>query len=168
LFITDRTLLAQERGLELTFEPAHSLPAVSADQMLIGQALSILLTNALNYTPRGGEISVTTRAEERDGQESVVLRVRDTGPGIPVEEQPNLFQRFFRGRVGKDSDAAGTGLGLAIAHEIIERHHGQIEVSSAGIPGKGAMFSIWLPVHHPGDEDQEEWQYESENHPSRA
>ena len=98
LFITDRTLLAKQRSLRLTFEPYQPLPHVDIDQMLVGQALSVLLTNALNYTPHGGEITVTTREVANDGHRWVVVSVRDTGPGISAEEQPKLFQRFYRGR----------------------------------------------------------------------
>jgi signal transduction histidine kinase len=72
--------------------------------------------------------------------------VVDTGPGIPPEEQPHLFERFFRGKAGRESGAPGTGLGLPIAREIVERHHGTIEVLSNSTPGSGATFTVWLPV----------------------
>jgi signal transduction histidine kinase len=73
------------------------------------------------------------------------FRVSDTGTGISPEELPHLFNRFYRGKTGRDSGVLGTGLGLAIAKEIVERHHGVIEVVSSG-QDKGAEFSVWLPL----------------------
>ena len=145
-YIMDRTLLAEDRGLTLIYEPSDKLPLVNIDAKLIGQSLSILLTNAMAYTPRGGEIVVRTAERSRDGQDWVVLSVSDTGPGISPEDMSELFQRFFRGKSGRSSDAPGTGLGLAIAREIVDRHHGRIEAISEGIEGKGSTFNIWLPV----------------------
>ncbi len=144
LYVTDRQPVAQERSLLLSFNPDSSLPPVAIDQMLVGQALSVILTNALNYTPPGGSVAVATQQLPLVGENWAIISVRDTGPGIPAEEQPMLFQRFYRGRVGKDSRTEGTGLGLAIAREIVERHGGRIEVISE--EGKGATFSIWLPI----------------------
>jgi signal transduction histidine kinase len=145
-YIMDRTLLADDRGLMLSYEPSNNLPLVNIDLKLIGQSLSILLTNAMAYTPRGGEIVVRTTVQAKDGKDWVVLSVSDTGPGISPEDMSELFQRFFRGKSGRSSDAPGTGLGLAIAQEIVDRHHGRIEAVSEGIEGKGSTFSIWLPV----------------------
>jgi signal transduction histidine kinase len=79
----------------------------------------------------------------------VGFRVKDTGPGILPEEQDELFTRFFRGSVGRQSEVSGTGLGLAIAAEIIERHQGEIEVESTGVPGEGAAFTIWVVALYP-------------------
>lgn len=145
-FITDRALLAEQRGLTLAFEPTEPLPEIKIDQKLIGQSLSVLVTNALNYTPRGGSVTVSTRHVVEEKQEWVVLSVKDTGHGITIDEQGKLFNRFYRGKVGKDSDAAGTGLGLAIAREIVERHQGRLDLFSEGVQGKGSTFSIWLPM----------------------
>ena len=92
-----------------------------------------------------------TSLRSQDGQDWVVISVNDTGPGISPEDKEQLFTRFFRGKTGRASDAPGTGLGLAIAREIVDRHHGRIEVISEGIEGKGSTFSIWLPVSQPKD-----------------
>ena len=116
-----------------------------ADEQMTGQVLSAILTNALNYTPAGGTITVSTQVEEAHGRMWTGFAVSDTGPGIPVEDQERLFERFFRGKSGRTSTSPGTGLGLSIAREIIYRHGGRIEVTSAGMPGEGTTFSVWLP-----------------------
>jgi signal transduction histidine kinase len=76
----------------------------------------------------------------------VTAEVEDTGLGIPIEEQPLIFRRFFRGQASRQTKAAGTGLGLAICKEIVERHAGRLEVMSEGVPGKGSRFMVWLPA----------------------
>ncbi|MBN1428576.1 MAG: GAF domain-containing protein [Anaerolineae bacterium] len=151
-FVTDREPLARERGLKLFFKANAELPIAQADEMLFGQALSVLLTNALNYTPAGGRISISTRTRRFEGKQWVGLSVRDTGPGIHPEDASRLFQRFFRGKVGRESGMPGTGLGLAIAKQIVEWHHGRIEITSANRSGKGAVFTIWIPIDEPSVE----------------
>ncbi len=142
----DRTPLAEERQLSLSVTLEDNLPPARGDLGLLGQVLSALLTNSFSYTPAGGQVTVRTHSRQEDGQVWVGFSVSDTGPGISADEQAQLFKRFFRGKSGHNTGAPGTGLGLAIAHEIIERHHGRIEVYSPGVPGQGATFSIWLPA----------------------
>jgi len=89
-------------------------------------------------------------ADERDSLRVVSVEpagvsIRDTGPGIPEDEVPVLFTRFFRGVVGRASGTPGTGLGLSIAKEIVVRHGGTIELS-ANSEGQGAEFTIWIPA----------------------
>lgn len=146
-YVTDRSLLADSRKLTLTFDGQPHLPMVIADGALVGQALSIILTNALNYTPEGGRVLVTTSVRPFNGQEWVELRVADTGPGIPLDEQSHVFERFFRGALAIESGLPGTGLGLAIAKEIMDRHEGRIMMESE--PAQGAAFSLWLRVTPP-------------------
>jgi PAS domain S-box-containing protein len=146
LYVADRVPLAEGKGLSLTFDEQSDLPPVQADEGLLGQVVSGLLTNAMNYTPDGGQIAVSTDLRHLDDKEWITFSVSDTGPGIPLEEQPRLFERFFRGRVSLDTHTPGTGLGLSIAKKIVERHRGRIEFESQGIPGKGATFTVWLPV----------------------
>jgi signal transduction histidine kinase len=112
---------------------------------MAGQVLSAILTNALNYTPAGGCVTVSTLIEENQGRMWSGFAVNDTGPGISVDDQERLFERFFRGKIGRASTSPGTGLGLSIAREIISRHGGRIEVNSAGLPGQGSTFTVWLP-----------------------
>jgi signal transduction histidine kinase len=145
-YVSDRMPLAHSRELRLEISLQPDLPLVAGDPEMIGQALSILLTNALHYTPAGGIVTVRTRQKQTEGKRWAGLEVSDTGPGIQAEELASIFERFYRGQAGRTSGAAGTGLGLAIAREIVERHDGDIEVSSTGIPGEGATFTLWLPV----------------------
>ncbi len=143
-YVADRAPLAESRDLNLSVELSLALPTVRADRGLVGQGLSILLTNALNYTPAGGSVVVKTHMNTQRPRQ-VGMSVSDTGPGIPPEERPQLFVRFFRGQAGRSSGHPGTGLGLAIVKEIMDRHNGKIEVQSEGIPGKGVTFTLWLP-----------------------
>jgi PAS domain S-box-containing protein len=143
-YVIDRQLLAANQGLTLTCETLSDSLLVMGERNLIGQVLSILLTNAMNYTPAGGDVIVTVQyrsAERRAG-----FSVADTGPGISPQENARLFTRFFRGEAGHSSKIAGTGLGLALAKEIIDRHHGQIYMDSTSVPGQGATFTVWLPL----------------------
>jgi two-component system phosphate regulon sensor histidine kinase PhoR len=149
--VGDRSPIAESRSLSLSAEKKVGLPEVQADRGLLGQALSVLLTNALNYTPPGGSIRIRTAARQKGGEKWVGFVVSDTGPGIPREERPHLFERFYRGKIGRDSGMPGTGLGLAIAHEIVSRHGGRIEVSHARAGGEGVTFSVWLPLKDSSD-----------------
>jgi PAS domain S-box-containing protein len=144
-YLDDRTPMAVSSNLTLSLEHADDIPLVEADPGLIGQVISIVLTNAMTYTPPGGQITLRTHCKRVGIVRWAGLSVSDTGPGVPLEEMPHLFERFFRGKVGRDSGVPGTGLGLAIVQEIIDLHHGRVEVASEGIPGKGATLTFWLP-----------------------
>jgi len=143
LYVTDRQAMAASLNLTLTIIEHPHLPQVRGDQAMLGQVLSIMLTNALNYTPAGGKIVIRIQVDA--DQRQAGFSVADTGAGIPADELPSMFQRFFRGTAGRRSSTPGTGLGLAIVREIIERHHGRVAVQSTGVPGEGATFSVWLP-----------------------
>jgi PAS domain S-box-containing protein len=145
-YVLDRKLLAEEAGLTLILELENELPEVKADPQLIGQVLGIFLTNAINYTPPGGEVRIYTQERMQTKKRFVGFCVSDNGPGIPKEEQDQLFKRFFRGKAGLESEVSGTGLGLAIANEIVNEHNGLIEVESSGIAGEGTSFRVWLRV----------------------
>ncbi|MGH2537126.1 MAG: ATP-binding protein [Candidatus Promineifilaceae bacterium] len=114
-----------------------------ADRSQIEQVVSNLVVNAINYTPRSGQVVVHGGRGEHAGRESIWLSVADNGAGIPADELPYLFDRFFRGQAARDTGAPGTGLGLAICKEILDRHQGAIEVTSA--VGEGTTFTLWLP-----------------------
>ncbi|MBN1122664.1 MAG: GAF domain-containing protein [Anaerolineae bacterium] len=145
-YVSDRKLIASQNSIELSVETTPGLPDIQMDIRLIGQVLGVLLTNALSYTPAGGSVTVQTCHESFHEQEWIGFCVQDTGPGISLEEQARIFERFFRGESGYRSGSPGTGLGLAIAKEILDQHAGLIEVESAGIPGEGTMFNVWLPL----------------------
>jgi two-component system phosphate regulon sensor histidine kinase PhoR len=113
----------------------YGVASVSADRAQVEQVLVNLVGNALRYVPAsGGEIRI--RWFEDSGH--VVLRVEDNGPGIPEDLQSRIFERFFRGDLGRSRDAGGTGLGLAIVKHIVLRHGGTVAVESR--PGQGAAF----------------------------
>jgi signal transduction histidine kinase/DNA-binding response OmpR family regulator len=139
---TDRGPLVADRGLRLEADLAEALPPTLADASLLEQMLTNLLTNAVNYTPAGGEVRLCTEVAEAEGEPWVTVSVVDDGPGISPDEQAHIFERFYRGQAGRDSGAPGTGLGLAICHEIIELHGGRITLESA--PGQGSAFTVWL------------------------
>jgi len=109
---------------------------VVADATRIRQVVANLLSNALKFTPEGGTVRLTL---ERDGADALVT-VSDTGPGIPSDELPRLFDRFFRGRGVR---AGGSGIGLTVARELALAHGGDIRVRSR--PGRGATFAFRLP-----------------------
>ncbi len=87
-----------------------------------------------------------TVSRQQNEQRWAGFFVRDTGLGIHPDEQEQIFDRFFRGKVGHSSRAPGTGLGLAIAKKIVDQHNGLIEVQSSGAAGEGTVFFVWLPV----------------------
>lgn len=116
------------------------LPIIEADPERIGQVVGNLLSNAFKFCPRQGTIWL--RARSHGG---VLLEVEDTGPGIPLEEQDQLFSRYSRTRSAISRGIAGTGLGLYISKAIVEAHHGRIWVESQ--EGQGAKFSVRLPMH---------------------
>ncbi|MBN1565767.1 MAG: HAMP domain-containing protein [Anaerolineae bacterium] len=144
-YVADRMIMAKEKPLSLSFQAVPNLPTVIADEALLGQVLSILLTNAINYTSAGGQVTVRTHLDRNAEYPYVGFSVRDTGPGISPIEQTRLFSRFFRGQAGRETGVPGTGLGLAIAKEIVGQHGGRIEVESEGVPGRGTVFTVWIP-----------------------
>lgn len=145
-YVDDRQPLAREKDLTLTWEPHPAMAMVQGDRGMLEQALGILLTNALNYTPAGGDVTVALGTQRRRGRAWVVCSICDSGPGIEPREQAKLFERFYRGKVARESGTPGTGLGLAIAREIAERHEGFIEVESEGLNQGGSTFTLWLPA----------------------
>lgn len=127
------------------------LPAITADKDRIEQVLLNILTNAVKYTPDGGQILIRAAANGTH----MAVSVRDNGMGIPKEDQPHLFERFYRVEKSRTTGAGGTGLGLAIAKELVEAHGGKIKLKSA--VGKGTELTVILPLRTPlADEVQEE------------
>jgi PAS domain S-box-containing protein len=127
-------------GIEVVRRHEEGLPRVKADPLLIQQALLNIVLNAEQAVGGGGRIESHTALVEADGKRQVVVRIRDTGPGIPPEAMPRLFEPFYTTKeVGQ-----GTGLGLAITYGIIQEHGGQIAASNH--PDGGAVFTVRLPV----------------------
>lgn len=115
---------------------------VCGDYDRLKQVLVNLLGNAIRYTPAGGEIVVGLGKETSRAR----LTISDTGPGIPAEDLPHIFERFYRGEKSRtrQADGKGYGLGLSIAYWIVRNHAGSIEVSS--VQGEGTTFCVWLPL----------------------
>ena len=134
----DRMRLQAERaGVNLTVETVAS-PTVQADAARLEQVLVNLIHNAVKFTRRGGAVTLSVRA---DG-ESVIFAVRDMGVGIPADDLPRIFERFYR--VDKSRTGSGTGLGLSIAKHIVEAHGGRIWAQSR--EGEGSAFFFSIPV----------------------
>ncbi|MCD6344033.1 MAG: HAMP domain-containing protein [Anaerolineae bacterium] len=131
---------AQERGVDLALETPASLPLVEADRDRLAQVMGNLLSNALRYVPEGGH--VTVRAMEQN--QEIVVAVADDGPGIPPEDLPHLFERFWRGDRARRRATGGSGLGLSIARELARAHGGRLWAES--VEGEGSMFAFALPV----------------------
>lgn len=119
---------------------ANSVQPVLADRLQLVRIVENLVTNAVKFTPEGGSVRLAVR---RDGDKAV-LEIADTGVGIPAAEQPELFNRFFRGTTAIERAIPGSGLGLAISQVIAEAHGSTIEVESA--PGSGSTFRVALPL----------------------
>jgi len=130
---------AQLKGLRWQANLPDDLPALSLDADRIGQALGNVVSNAVKYTPAGGEVAISAGVEDAN----VWIRVRDTGIGIPSEEQARIFEPFYRGTTGRRFPQ-GMGLGLSIARDLLAAHGGRIEVEST--PGVGSTFTLWLPM----------------------
>jgi two-component system phosphate regulon sensor histidine kinase PhoR len=130
---------AKEEGLTLKYS-FENLQPVQADPRGIQEIFNNLLTNAINYSPGGGEVVIS--AKGLGGY--MEIKVEDTGVGIPPEELPKIFDKFYRVKHPKTRQVMGTGLGLAIVKGIVEAHHGTIDVESTR--DKGTTFRILLPV----------------------
>ncbi|MCC7208564.1 MAG: PAS domain S-box protein, partial [Anaerolineae bacterium] len=144
--VADRQPLAQSRQHTLRYVACPGLPPAGGDSTLLSQVLDIFLNNACNYTPPGGEIVVRAAQRPVDGRLMIGVQVQDNGPGVPLEEQGRVFDRFFRGSVGVQSGMPGTGIGLALAKQIIGLHGGIVECGNRGASDSGAIFSFWVPA----------------------
>jgi heavy metal sensor kinase len=139
---TDVEVLCQEKGLSFQLGQPQDL-VVKGDEARLRELFMNLLDNAIRYTPAQGIVSVSLR---REGQMAVVA-VTDTGVGIPAEDIPFIFERFYRVDKSRSRAEGGSGLGLAICRHIAEAHGGKIEVESQ--VGVGSTFSVWLPLQSP-------------------
>ncbi len=135
-------LLFEARNHEhtLTLKAADDLPQIEADRERIEQVVVNIVSNAIKYTPNGGKILLEGF---KDGA-NVVFRVTDTGTGIPKEDQPRIFERFYRVDKARSREKGGTGLGLAIASEIVRLHNGTIHLDST--VDVGTTVTITLPI----------------------
>ena len=143
--------LLEEAGLVLKWEIPENLPEVDVDQQLFMQIFVNLIDNAIKYTPDGGAITVAaeicpceTEEASNINSEEIVVRVQDTGIGIPMESQSRVFERFYRVDKGRAQERGGTGLGLAIVKHIVLHHNGRIWLDS--VLGQGSVFHVAVPL----------------------
>ena len=133
--------LVAEKKLRVDQEIASGLPALRANPIRIRQMIDNLLGNAVKYTPQGGKISVSVRSEDRQ----LIFMVKDSGPGIPRDEQLRIFEKFYR--ASNVSGTKGSGLGLSIVKSIVDSYHGRVWVESS--VDQGAAFFVVLPAFEP-------------------
>jgi signal transduction histidine kinase len=129
--------VAEDRGISLHADAAEDV-CVHADRNRLRQVAANLLDNAVKYTPRGGRVELAAR---REGAEALLI-VRDTGPGIPPEDRPRIFDRLYRG--DRSRSERGLGLGLSLVRAIVEAHQGGVTVDAT--PGGGSTFTVHLPA----------------------
>jgi heavy metal sensor kinase len=133
-------VLVEEKGQQLIVCGDHVMP-LSGDRVFLRQAIVNILHNAVKYSPAGGTIHVRIRTETGS---DVFVEVTDSGPGVPPEHIPRLFDRFYRVEESRSRNGGGAGLGLSIAKWAVEAHGGRISLQSP--PGQGATFQIQLPA----------------------
>jgi signal transduction histidine kinase len=138
--VTNMRPLFDRKGISLQYIPASALPVVKSDPVKIKRILLNLVSNALKFTQRGG-ITVTT--EIQSDRKKVIIRIKDTGIGIAIEEISKIFEPFYQAGVTLREAYGGVGLGLAIVRRLTELLRGKIEVESKH--GDGAAFSLHLP-----------------------
>ncbi|MGB9521344.1 MAG: sensor histidine kinase [Anaerolineales bacterium] len=131
---------AKEKKLQWLIKIPDSLPLIRADSLRLAQAIGNLADNAIKYTPSGGRIEIEATAEE----ENILIRIKDNGSGITIEDQARIYEPFYRGEQGSRMKQ-GMGLGLSIARQIVEAHGGRLELDSE--VGVGSEFRIILPFH---------------------
>jgi len=137
--VEDHTSQFEKNQQLVSVDISKDLPQVNGDALQLRQMVDNLLGNAVKYTPNSGFIHISAKQED----DQVIIQVADNGPGIPIEEQSKIFEKFYRAK-NIDENIPGTGLGLAITRTIVENHHGRIWVKSE--IGKGSTFSVVLPI----------------------
>ena len=130
--------IARKHNVEMVFESFRSVLA-EVDEVKMSLVFTNLIENAIKYNKEGGQVKVSLNADHR----YFYVKVEDTGIGIPEEARKYIFDRFYRVDKARSRESGGTGLGLAIAAQVVEDHHGRIDVTSR--QGEGTMFTVTLP-----------------------
>lgn len=141
------SISASAKNQSLTYEPTNSIPDFVGDRDRIEQVIVNILSNAIKYTPDGGDIMVTSMCVYN----TAYIKVKDTGIGIPKKDLSHIFDRFYRVDKARSRAQGGTGLGLAIAKEIVEAHGGAIEINS--VFTRGTEVIIKLPISAENEEE---------------
>lgn len=137
--VADRLRAQAERAqLSIILDNSPDLPRIMADESRLEQVLVNLVHNAIKFTPQNGEITISSKVEG----ENILVTIADTGVGIPADDLPHIFERFYK--VDRARSGGGTGLGLAIAKHIVQAHGGNIWAKSD--EGKGSTFAFTLPI----------------------
>jgi len=140
----------QQKKIDLLFQTESEELFLYFDQEKVERIMVNLISNAINFTPSGGKISVSL--QKKTGEEfpggSIKITVHDTGTGIPAHQLPHIFDRFYRGDNNHEYKRKGTGIGLALTKELVTLHHGTIEVRSIckPDPNQGTCFTLFLPI----------------------
>lgn len=141
--------LAESRNVVIKGADSHEDVKIQADEAQLEQVFTNIVANAIKFTPGGGRISITVMLDPTgNGSQSAEVRIADTGVGIPEQDIPKVFSRFYRASNATSTAVPGSGLGLAIAHDIVSRHGGSLELASS--LGSGTIVSVHLPVTGPG------------------
>jgi two-component system phosphate regulon sensor histidine kinase PhoR len=131
----------RESGASVTINVPKHLPRIEVDGFRIEQAIHNLVENALRHCGKSGvKVTVEVRSDGR----TAAISVHDDGVGIPLSDQPHIFERFYRVHKDRSRDAGGTGLGLSIVKHTVQAHGGSVSVQSE--PGAGATFVMKLPI----------------------
>lgn len=133
--------MAEAKGVAMRADLPKDL-IIRGSESRLHQAISNLIDNAIKYTPEGGSVGIVLEQTETAAK----LAVSDTGIGIPADDLPHIFERFYRVDKARSRETGGTGLGLSITREIVKMHGGIIRVKSE--EGKGSIFTIEIPLHH--------------------
>ena len=133
---------AGRNQIRIEWQSDENNPIVSGDAAALEQVAFNLLDNALSYTPAGGAVAL--RLREKSDETAAILEVSDSGIGIPADDLPRIFERFYRVDKARSRSEGGTGLGLAIVKHIVESHGGHVEVDSQ--EGSGTTFRVELPT----------------------
>jgi signal transduction histidine kinase len=132
--------LMHTSGIEVRVELWDEIPMIRADPNQMQQVLLNIIHNAIHSMPKGGELVIQSMVEQREGEEWIGIKVKDTGIGISPENLDKIFEPFFTTKPSGE----GTGLGLSVSYSIVSEHGGYIEVESD--EGEGSVFTVWLPI----------------------
>jgi two-component system phosphate regulon sensor histidine kinase PhoR len=138
--VQDNLGASDEKRIDLTLVLPPKVPKISGDKQRLSVLLNNLIGNAIKYTPEGGQVQVKLEVTPR----GLLISVQDNGIGIAAEDQPHVFEKFYRATSDAVQMVPGTGLGLAIAREVARLHGGEIQLESE--PGKGSTFTVELPL----------------------